>query len=73
MPHKVTFYAYQTTLGAISGYHHNRRILRLPAKSGAIDVYQLIEAQSMLTSIERCSLCLLTRVVIYSLNRVCAK
>jgi hypothetical protein len=47
------FYAYQTTLGAISGYNRNRRILRLPAKRGAFDVYQLIEAHLMLTSMER--------------------
>ena len=42
------FYAYQTTLGAISGYHRQKE------KRGAFDVYQLIEAHLMLTSMERC-------------------
>ncbi len=65
------FYAYQTTLGAISGYNRNRRILRLPAKRGAFDVYQLIEAHLMLTSMERGIWCL--PVVTKSLNRICAK
>jgi hypothetical protein len=41
MPHKVTFYAYQTTLSAISGYHH---IL------GAFYAYQQKAVQLMFTS-----------------------